>query len=61
MVVMQNETGRAGTLKWLLLDRQSTMDLIAKPRMLLNIRRVWSEEAIRVHCNRGVKVVNRIS
>ena len=29
--------------------------------MLLNIRRVWSKDTIRVYCNRGVKVVDRIS
>ena len=28
--------------------------------MLLNIRRVWSKDTIRVYCNRGVKVVDRI-
>ena len=36
------------------------MDLIANPRMLLNIRRVRSEDAIRIHCNSGVKVVDKI-
>ena len=37
------------------------MDLIANPRMLLNIRRVRSKESIHVHCNSRVKVVDRIS
>ena len=36
------------------------MDLIANPRMLLNIRRVQSKDAIRVHCNSEVKVAERI-
>ena len=61
MVVMHNDTGRAVPLTWILLDRKSTLDLIANPRMLLNTRRVQSEDAIRVHCNSKVKVVDRIS
>ena len=36
------------------------MDIIANPRMLLNIRRVRSEDANRVHCNSRVKVMDRI-
>ena len=59
-MVIHNNTGQAVPLTWLLLDNQSMMDLIANPRMLLNIRRVQSEDAIRVHCNSGVKVVDRI-
>ena len=57
---MHNDTGREVPLTWLLLDSQSMVDLIANPRMLLNIRRVRSEESIRVHCNSRVKVVDRI-
>ena len=48
-VVMHNNTGRAVPLTWILLDSQSTVELISNPRMLLNIRRVRSKEAIRVH------------
>ena len=58
-VAMHNATGRAVPLTWLLLDSQSTVDLIANPRMFLNIRKVRSEDAIHVHCNSGVKVVER--
>ena len=58
---MHNNTGRAAPLKWILLDSQSTVDLIAKPRILLNIMRVRNKDAICVHCNSGVKVVDRIS
>ena len=47
-------------LTWLLLDSQLTVDLITNPRILLNIRRVRSENTIRVHCNSRVKVVDRI-
>ena len=47
-------------LTWLLLDSQSTVDLIANPRMLINIRRVRSKYSIRVHCNSRVKVLDRI-
>ena len=58
-VVMHNDTGRAVPLTWLLLDIQLTVDLIANPRIFLNIRKLRSEDAIRVHCNSEVKVVNR--
>ena len=59
-VVMHNNTGRKVPLTWLLLDIQSTVDLITNPKILLNIRKVWSKDAIRVHCNSGVKVVDRV-
>ena len=59
--VMHNDTGWAVPLTWLLLDNQLTVELIAKPIILLNIRKVRSEDAIRVHCNSGVKVVYRVS
>ena len=61
LVAMHNATGQAVPLTWLLLDSQLTVDLIVNPRMLLNIRKVWSEDAIRVHCNSGVNVVDRLS
>ena len=48
-VVMHNDTRRAVPPTWLLLDSQSTVNLIANPRMLLNIRRVQSEDVICVH------------
>ena len=57
---MHNDTGRAVPLTWFLLDSQSTLDLIANPRMLLKIRKVRSEYAIRLHCNSGVKVMDRV-
>ena len=60
LVFMHNDTGRVVPLTWIFLDNQSTVDLIANPRMLLNIRKVRSEDAIRVHCNSGVKVVDRV-
>ena len=56
-MAMHNDTGRAVTLTWLLLDSQLTVDLIANPKMLLNIRKVRGEDSIRVHCNSGVKTV----
>ena len=59
-VVMHNTTGRAVPLTWLLLDRKLMVDVIANPRMLLNIRKVRSEDAICVHCNSGAKVVDRV-
>ena len=57
---MHNNTRRVVPLTWLLLKNKSTVDLIANPSMLLNIRRVRSEYAIRVHCNSRVKVMDRI-
>ena len=57
---MHNDTRRAVPLTWLLLDRQSTVDLIANPGMLLNIRKVQREDTIRVHCNSGVEVMDRV-
>ena len=36
------------------------MDLIANPKMLVNIRKVRGEDAIRVHCNSRVKIVDRV-
>ena len=57
---MHNATGRAVPLTWLLLDSQSTVYLIVNPRMLLNIRKVRREDAIYVHCNSEVKIVDRV-
>ena len=48
-VGMHNTTGRALTLTWLLLDIQLTVNLIANAKMLVKIRKVWGEDAIRVH------------
>ena len=49
LVAIHNATGQAVPLTWILLNSQSTVDLIANPKMLLNIRKVWGEYAIRVH------------
>ena len=57
---MHNSTNRAVPLTDLLFDSQSTVDLIAKAKMLVNIRKVRGEDAIRVHCNSGVNVVDRV-
>ena len=59
-VFMHNNTRRAVPLTWLLLDSQSTVDLIANSKMLLNIRKVRREYAIRLYCNSGFKVVDRV-
>ena len=55
---MHNNAGRAVTLTWLLLNRHSTVDLIANAKMLVNTSTVRGEDAIRVHCNRGVNIVD---
>ena len=57
---MNNATGRAVPFTCLLLDSQLTVDLIANPRMLVNIRKVRGKDAIRVHCNSGVKIMERV-
>ena len=59
-VAMHNATRREVPLTWLLLNSQSTVDLIANPKMLVNTRKVRGEDAIRVHCNSGVKIVYRV-
>ena len=48
---MHNATGRTVPLTWLLLDSQLTVDLIENPKILLNIRKVRGEDALRVHSN----------
>ena len=57
---MHNTTSHAVPLTWLILDSQSTVELIANAKMLVNIRKVRGEDAIRVHCNSGVKIVDRV-
>ena len=47
-------------LTWLLLDIQSTVDLIANPKIMLNIRKVRIEDDIRVHCNGGFEIVDGV-
>ena len=39
-MAMHNATGRLVPLTWLLLDIQLTVDLIANPKMPLNVRKV---------------------
>ena len=55
-----NATGRAVPLILILFDSQLMVDLIANPKMLVNIRKVRVEDAIWVHCNRGGKIVDRV-
>ena len=43
---MHNNTGHAVPLMWLLLDSQSTVELIANEKMLVNIRTVRGKDAI---------------
>ena len=56
---MHNATGRAVPLTWILLDSQSMVDLIANPKILVNIRNLRGEDTIRVHCNSRIKIVDR--
>ena len=57
---MRNNTKRAVPLTWLLFYSQSTMDPIGNPRMLLNVRRLRRKDAICIHCNSRLKVMDRI-
>ena len=59
-VAMHNATGHAVPLTWILLDSQSTVDLIANPKVLVTIRKLWDKDAISVHCNSTVKIVDRV-
>ena len=59
-MAIHNATGRAVPLTWLLLGSQSTVDLIANPKMMVNIRKVRGEDDIWVQCNSGVKIVDRV-
>ena len=56
-MAMQNATGLAVPLTFLLIDSQLLVDLIANPKMLLNIRKVRGNDNIRVHCNNGVNIM----
>ena len=48
-VAMHNTTGHTVPLTWLLLSSQSTVCLITKAKMSVNISKVQGEDAIRVH------------
>ena len=57
---MHNTTGRAVPLTWLLIDSQLTVNLIANPKMIVNVRKVRVKDAIWVHCNSGANIVDRV-
>ena len=57
---MHNNPGRAVPTTWILLNSQSTVDLIANPKILENIRVVRDEDAIQVYCNSGSNLINQI-
>ena len=57
---MYSNTGHAVPLTWLLLDSQSTVDMISNAKMLVNIRTLRGKDAIQVHFNSSVKIVNRV-
>ena len=58
-MAMHNTTGRAVLLTWILLDSQLKVYLISNEKTLVNISKVRGEDSIRVHCSRGVKIVDR--
>ena len=59
-VPMHNNTGWAVPTMCILLDSQSKMDLIAIPKMLVNIQKVQYKKAIWVQCKSGNKVFNQV-
>ena len=56
----QNATGQVVPLTWNLPGSQSTMNLIANPKMFVNIRNVHGKDAILVHCNSRFNIVDRV-
>ena len=59
-IAMHNATGQAVPLKWPLLDSQLRVYLISDQKMLVNIRKVRGEDSIRLHCNSGAKIMDRV-
>ena len=57
---MHNATSCAVPLTWLLLDSQSTVNLISNAKILLNIRKVRGEDAIKVHCNSRINILDMV-
>ena len=57
---MHNTTSHAVPLTWLILDSQSTVELIANAKMLVNIRKVRGEDAIKVHCNSRINILDMV-
>lgn len=46
---------------WLLLDSESTVNLISNQRMVTNVQKASDERFVRVHCNGGTKIVSSIA
>ena len=61
LVALHNSTGQAVPLTWLLLDVQTTVDIITNPGIMVKNWFVPDEDAIYFHCNSGVKAVNQAS
>ena len=57
---MHKNTSHAVPLTWLLLESQSMVDLISNKKMLVNIRKMWGKDTIRLHCNSGANIVNMV-
>ena len=58
-VALHSSTGCTVPLTWILLDSQSTLDLINNKIILVKIWTVQDKGTIRVHCNRRVKLFNQ--
>ena len=59
-MAMHNTTRCAVPLTWILLNSQLTVELIVNAKIMVNISKVRGEDAIRVHYNSGVKLVDRV-
>ena len=57
---IQKVNGWAVPLTCILLDSQSMVHLIANPKILVNIKKVQGKDTIWVHCNSGVKIMDRV-
>ena len=59
-MAIHNTTGHAVPLIWLLLNSQSTVELVANTEIMLNIRKVRGKDTIRGNCNSRVNIVDRV-
>ena len=48
-------------MKWLLLDIQSTVDVICNPHIVKNIRKCPDGGSVTIHCNAGTRKVKMVT
>ena len=57
MLDIGNEKKRRVPVNWLLLDIQSTVDVVCNSRIVKNIRQYTYRESVTIHCNAGTRKV----